>query len=633
MSASRHDPGDLEGALAAYESAPTPMLACSGPDLVVASANAAARAVAEGWKAVGKPVREVAERVLATGRSETVTASSPRQAVAGRESRDLVYALTVSPWRDADDSVRGVLVHGTEVQDSLLALLADENLGEELETVIALQDAMLPQWLPVLPRMEIAGSYLLGPDEGTAGGDWFDVVEMPDGRVGLVVGDVVGHGVAAAAAMGQLRSVSHERLGHEADLRRVMEQLEDFARTVPEAEAATVSVVALDPATGELEYCTAGHPPPLVVDHGTGRARHLPGSGAGPLATAGAAGVSRDRLGEQEVLVLYTDGIVHRPGHSVTSSTVELGQVAADAATGWQPTNPQAEGCADRVCAEMLEAMTGRTGYDDDIALLVAARRGERPRELRLELEADEAAGPAAVREVSAWLGELRVRELDHVAVQHAVDELVVNAVTHAYLPGESAALVCVHALLLESGELRLTVQDWGRWREPTHEPADATRGLAIARGMVDRLDIDTGSTGTVVTLGHRLSRPARMLTGSETEAGSSYGEPDRPFELRSRHGRMRVAGPLDGLHLPYLREALRDSGAHRLVLDLSEVTLLCSAGVQTLYAARRESAQRGQQLVLFAPPGSPAQHVLEVVRLPYSLTDPDVDRRDEPDA
>jgi anti-anti-sigma regulatory factor len=181
---------------------------------------------------------------------------------------------------------------------------------------------------------------------------------------------------------------------------------------------------------------------------------------------------------------------------------------------------------------------------------------------------------------------------------------------------------------LREGGELHLCLRDWGRWRQPSPDEAPpSTRGLAIVRGMVDRLHIETGEEGTLVTVHHRLSRPAQMLTGTDTDTDRlPQGGVDRPFSLRREaRGRLGVFGPVDAEHVHDLRDALREaSPTDRVVLDLQGVTLLPSVAVQTLYAARREASDRGGQLVLFAPPGSTAQHVLELVQLPYTLRDPD---------
>ena len=638
MSAPHEALGDPQVALGAYESAPTIMFSCAGPDLVLTSANASARAMLGGRASLGRPTLEVvpefrhqqllvvAKRVLASGEAEDTTAwrTWPTQVVGS--PREQFLDLTISPWLGEDSAALGVFVHGRDVTAVVLGDADGPEGLEELDRVVTMQDALLPQWLPVLPGVELAASCLVGQDETAAGGDWFDVVERPDGRVGLVVGDVAGHGLAAVAAMGQLRSVCHERVRHAGSLAEAMADLDSFAETLPEARAATVCVLVLDPRTGELEYCTAGHPPPLVVPQGAGTPRHLPGSGASPLATSGPLGLRRDRLGRDEVLVLYSDGIVQRPGRSLTRSTVELGQISADAA-GRPPTAHDRRGRVDRVCEETLARMTRNTGYGDDIALLVAERT-PLPEPLHLDLPADGQAVAAALRELRGWMDALRVRELDHISMQHAVDELVDNAVEHAYAGQATHGQVHLDVDLIEGGVLHLCLRDFGTWKQPTADGAPAgTRGLAIVRGMVDRLDIDAGEDGTLLTVHHRLSRPAQLLTGTDTGADRlPQGGVDRPFALRREgNGRLEVSGPVDAEHVHDLRDALQDAApADRVVLDLERVTLLSSAAVQALYAARREARDRGGQMVLFAPPGSTAQHVLELVQLPYTLRDPD---------
>ena len=236
---------------------------------------------------------------------------------------------------------------------------SDDHAHGLLHDVIALQDALLPEWLPVLPGVEVAGRYLLAESELVAGGDWYDAHGLGDGRIALVVGDVAGHGVAASAAMGRLRTVLQERLTSGAELGEVMPALDAFARKVPETSAATVCVVVLEPATGRLEYCTAGHPPPLVV-RPDGRSRYLPHSGAAPLSTTGQMAISAAHVECGDLLLLFTDGLLARPGRTPAASTVELGQVAADAATSGVGRSPS--GRADLVCQQALDMMTRRTG-------------------------------------------------------------------------------------------------------------------------------------------------------------------------------------------------------------------------------------------------------------------------------
>src|SRR5262249_26291131 len=142
----------------------------------------------------------------------------------------------------------------------------------------------LPTALPVLPRARIAARYLVADQEQAAGGDWFDAIPLDGGRVALVVGDVVGDGGAASAAVGQPRGVLGGALAAEADLGQVLYRTDAFAARAPALRAATLTVAVLDPARGTLRYTTCGHPPPLVIA-ADGTARYLEGTGTGPLGT------------------------------------------------------------------------------------------------------------------------------------------------------------------------------------------------------------------------------------------------------------------------------------------------------------------------------------------------------------
>src|SRR5580704_1363090 len=129
-----------------------------------------------------------------------------------------------------------------------------------------MQEALLPTALPVLPRARIAARYLVAGQEQAAGGDWFDAIPLADGTVALMVGDVVGNGMVATAAMGQLRAVLAELLATEADLELVLERTDAYAARNPALRAVTLALAVLDPADGKLRYTTCGHPPPLVAD-------------------------------------------------------------------------------------------------------------------------------------------------------------------------------------------------------------------------------------------------------------------------------------------------------------------------------------------------------------------------------
>ena len=194
-----------------------------------------------------------------------------------------------------------------------------------------LQEALLPTALPVLPRVRIAARYLVAGQEQAAGGDWFDAIPLDGGAVALVVGDVVGHGLSASAAMGQLRAVLAELLAAEDDLGRVLRRTDAFAARMPSLRAATLVLVVLDPAAGTLRYTTCGHPPPLVIGV-DGKARYLEGTGNGPFGTGSPPVLASSALAPDELVLLYSDGLIERPDQTIAEGMAELAVVATDAA-------------------------------------------------------------------------------------------------------------------------------------------------------------------------------------------------------------------------------------------------------------------------------------------------------------
>lgn len=194
--------------------------------------------------------------------------------------------------------------------------------------------------------------------------------------------------------MGQLRVVLREWLEATGDLGTAIGAADRMARGNRGARAATVCVVLLDPLTGLLSYCMAGHPPPLVLP-ADGEPRYLPATGAGPLGVGSAFPTGEDRIGAGEMLLLYTDGILERPGRDLPASTVELARVAADVAAGrvFRGDSPSP---VDRLATQTLEMLTRETGHTDDITLL-AAQRIDPPAGFAVQTAAD-----------SAMLGDLR---------------------------------------------------------------------------------------------------------------------------------------------------------------------------------------------------------------------------------
>lgn len=231
--------------------------------------------------------------------------------------------------------------------------------------VLALQQSLLPSIRIRHPRLEVASRYVSSGDDLVVGGDWYDTLPLPDGRVAFVIGDVAGHGWEAALAMGQIRNDVEALAAHH---RRPDELLAEIDRYAGDrgAPMTTAAVVYVDPARSEATCTVAGHPPPIHVRDGA----HVLAHSLGPPLGSGLTGRSWPRsavtrIGRDETLVLYTDGLVERRDETLDDGIGRLRElVATRAALG-----------PDALCDSVMEAMIGRGDPADDVALLVVRLR------------------------------------------------------------------------------------------------------------------------------------------------------------------------------------------------------------------------------------------------------------------
>lgn len=630
----------------AYEHVPVALMRVTGPEQRYVAANAAYRALVGRDELVGRTPREVLpelagqqhleilDRVFHTGEAEQHRAWRTQVQRSGSpDLTELYLDIGAAPFHQDDGSVGGVDLTLVDVTEMVLQRAAEQRHAQQLahrarqqyaegrELVMELQDALLPGELPVLPTLDVAARYLLAADDAAAGGDWFDVVVRDDGTIVLVVGDVVGHGVTASAVMGQLRAVLHQRLLTDS-LYDALAGLDRYAGTAAESHAATVCAVHLDPSTGALEYCTAGHPAPLVVST-DGTSRFLAPTGSSPLATRRNVAVAADRLEPGDVLLLYTDGIIERPGTPPARSTMDLSRVALDAVQNRGLRQGAAGRTTERVCELVLELLVRISGYRDDVTLL-AVQRTPAAAPIRMRLPADKATVRIVRERLADWLESLEIRPLDELCVQHAVGELVANVVEHAY-PAGATGSVALDAAIDDTGLLRVSVADQGRWRDREDEPPRSPHrgnGLAMVHEFVDHLALSRSPHGTTATVRHRLSRPAHLLR-ADADRRARVAEPPFHVDDRRAEARLVVKGVVDVSTADSLRHSLLQAstgGTADLVVDLAEVTHLASAGVQVL----SEVLASHPGLDLQAPIGSVAQHVLETVRLPYQMVGAD---------
>jgi anti-anti-sigma factor len=323
-------------------------------------------------------------------------------------------------------------------------------------------------------------------------------------------------------------------------------------------------------------------------------------------------------------ILLYTDGLIERPGRPLGASTAEFADLAANIASGASgfiidsPTRS-----IDRMCSETLELLLRSTGYNDDVTLLAAQRRTPPP-PLHMTLDATVRAAREVRARLREWLVEIGAEAADISDVVHAMSEFVENAVEHGYGTEVSDGVV-VEASLAGDGNLRASVTDRGQWKDYREGDQGRGRGLAMAEALVSRAHVTHGPDGTTAALTHRLSRSANFVTDTLVSRSTYQRAIDCEFVSLAGSGelagRIVVSGDIDSNTAPSLDRQIAvesRSGIAPLTIDLSAVTYLGSAGVSALAAARDRACTQGGDCVLVAPPGSPAHHVLSLVQLPF---------------
>ncbi|MFE2506960.1 SpoIIE family protein phosphatase [Streptomyces naganishii] len=234
----------------------------------------------------------------------------------------------------------------------------------EHDTALVLQRSMLPQHISAPPGVEVAHRYLPASDAAEVGGDWYDVITLPDGKAALVMGDVMGHGTRAAAIMGRLSASVRTLARLDLQPQEVLAQLEAALDDLTEPMLATFLYLVVDPATGHCRVTRAGHPPPAAV-RPDGTVRLLTVPPGLPLGVGGEIFTTTDLVLEPgSLLVLYTDGLVEARGSDIDDRLAELTQVLA------QPVSS-----LDALCDGLLTRLVPAAA-DDDIALLVVRLTG-----------------------------------------------------------------------------------------------------------------------------------------------------------------------------------------------------------------------------------------------------------------
>jgi anti-sigma regulatory factor (Ser/Thr protein kinase)/putative methionine-R-sulfoxide reductase with GAF domain len=363
-------------------------------------------------------------------------------------------------------------------------------LEHEHQVAMLLQRSLLPRALPEMTGIRIAARYLPARDE--VGGDWYDVIELPRGLIGLAIGDVVGHGVRAAALMGQLRTALHAyaQEGHGPSL--TLELVDRFVQAMGEYAMATAAYAVFDPESGRIRMATAGHPPPIIISERSARVLELtPGAPLGGF-PYGTCPEHEFSLGTGETVLLYTDGLVERRGTPLSDAIERLATVLTRATS------------AERACQVAVREMVPEEGLADDVAI-VAMQSTPIPPDLQLDLPADPGVLSATRRLLRRWLRERGAEEPVISEVALAVNEACANAIEHAYDPGPASFQLRARVEKDEAGDMIvISIRDTGQWRAPRGE--NRGRGLTIIETAMDHLDINRAADGTEIVMKRQLA-------------------------------------------------------------------------------------------------------------------------------
>jgi anti-sigma regulatory factor (Ser/Thr protein kinase)/putative methionine-R-sulfoxide reductase with GAF domain len=380
----------------------------------------------------------------------------------------------------------------TDDDSSLLQLVADRvalavharATQVERAAATALQRSLLPAALPDVPGFEFAARYVPG-GHGEVGGDWYDVFALPSGSLCIIVGDVVGRGLAAAVEMGRLRHALRAYALDSEDPAELLRRLDRQVRHFDPDVMATVICAMIDSSGEKMRLSTAGHPPPVVSAGSDLPAAILDLPTDLPIGVD----VSRQRhvstvaLPPGTAVCFYTDGLVERRGRSLGEGLDRL-------------TDAVFAGPAESICATVMSALVGADPQVDDIALLVLRRNVVETDVLDIQMPA----APGSLKPIRVamrrWLAGIRADRDASADLLAAVGEACANAIEHAY--GAAGGTVSIH-LEHRPPDVIAVIGDTGRWRAA--RGSFRGRGITLMRALSDDVSIELADAGTLVRI------------------------------------------------------------------------------------------------------------------------------------
>ncbi|WP_316522163.1 ATP-binding SpoIIE family protein phosphatase [Kitasatospora brasiliensis] len=352
----------------------------------------------------------------------------------------------------------------------------------EARVATTLQRSMIPTRPPQIPGVQIAHRYLPGDPKAEVGGDWFDAIQLPGSRVALVVGDVMGHGLHSAAAMGRFRTAMQTLAALDLPPGQLLRHLDNLAHKLGDDHLATCLYAVYDPINRTCELASAGHVPPVLVHpDGTGELLEIP-AGA-PIGVGGVPFVAKTiDVSDGSMLVLCTDGLVEVRGGDIGAGLAALCGNLID---------PQQS--PEQACDEVLRRLHSED-RKDDVALLVARFDGVAPSEVATwDLTVDQREVRRARSLVREQLAGWHLEALSDTT-ELLVSELVTNAVRVAR-DTVQLQLIRVDKLLVEVSDDNHNLPSL----EPAEQLGETGRGLTLVTKLAERWGTARKAVGKVV--------------------------------------------------------------------------------------------------------------------------------------
>jgi PAS domain-containing protein/anti-sigma regulatory factor (Ser/Thr protein kinase) len=442
---------------------------------------------AEGWALVVPPedlalILDALERAFMTG--EAYEAEIRIKPYGSGDDALRWHLLRAVPMRATDGTIVRWAGSATDVHDRHAAGDAlSRRYAREHEVSLAFQNVALPQTLPIVPGLVFDAMYEAAGEDALVGGDWYDAFRLPDGRVVISVGDVVGSGLGAAVTMGAVRQVIRGAAQVFPEPAAALDAADRALRAEQPDRIVTAFLGILDPLTRVLSYASAGHPPPLL--------RRADGSLETLAATDLPLGLRNERpegvnhsvvLSQDALLVLYTDGLTEATRDAVEGERRLREALALDGV--YRSPNP---------AAAIRRAVVAEA--NDDVAILTVRVGPDSERMTRWSFRSDEAAVATSVRrEFASMLRSAGATDAEAADAELVFGELLGNVVRHTDGPVEAALDMTNESPILHVLDRGAGFTYYARL--PKDTLSESGRGLYIATKLARDVIVETRPEG-----------------------------------------------------------------------------------------------------------------------------------------